>query len=85
MMNVKLREQADLAVQAHDMKENETRYIVKDLTTCYVVYKCVKCGKLHVSYCAEPDWNYCEKCGRKIIKGDDDNGNGSVNKSDGNT
>ena len=85
MMNVKLKEQADLAAQVHNMKENETRYIMKDLTTCYVVYECVKCGKLHVSYCAELDWNYCEKCGRKIIKGDDDNGNGSVNQSDSNT
>lgn len=84
-MTVKESEQADLAVQVHDMKENETEYVDIEITTCYVVYKCVKCGKLHVSYCAEHDWNYCEKCGRKIIKGDDDNGNGSVNKSNGNT
>lgn len=82
MMTVKKSEQADLAVRVHNMNDNETRYIMKNLTTCYVVYKCVKCGKLHVSYCAEPDWNYCEKCGRKIIKGDDLNGNGSITKSD---
>lgn len=67
------------------MKENETRYITKEVTFCDAVSECVKCGMLHISYCAEPDWNYCEKCGRKIIKGDEDNGNGSVNKSNSNT
>lgn len=82
MMNVKLREQADSVVQGFDMKENETRFKVHTVTTCCAVYECVKCGRLIDQYCADPDWNYCDKCGRKIIKGDDLNGNGSVAKSD---
>ena len=82
MMNVKLREQAALAVQVHNMSENETRYITKEVTFCDVVRECVKCGNLHISYCAEPDWNYCEKCGRRIIKESGNNGNGSVNQTD---
>lgn len=84
MMNVKLREQADLVVRVLDMDENETRYVVTELTTCYVIRKCIKCGRLRDFYCADPDFKYCDKCGRKIIEGDERVGNGVNNKINGN-
>lgn len=45
-----------------------TNYVVHELTTCSVTYKCEKCGYLHDAYCNEPNFNYCPNCGREIIK-----------------
>ena len=50
------------------MSENETVYKLISVTVVDAVYECVRCGRREVKYCADPDWNYCEKCGRKIIK-----------------
>ena len=83
MMTVKKSERVGLAVRVYNMNDNETRFKVHTLTTCYVVYECVKCGRLIEQYCADPDWNYCDKCGRKIIKVGDDNGNGINHKIHG--
>jgi len=83
MMNVKLREQVDLEARVLNMDENETRYDTVELTTCYVIRKCIKCGRLRDFYCADPDFNYCDKCGRRIIEGDVRNGNGINHKING--
>lgn len=84
MMTVKKSEQADLEVQVHNMDENETRYVTTELTTCYVIRKCIKCDRLRDFYCADHNFNYCDKCGRKIIKGDEKVGNGIDHKINSN-
>lgn len=62
------------------MNENETQYVTTELTTCYVIRKCIKCGRLRDFYCADHNFNYCDKCGRKIIEGDEKVGNGINHK-----
>lgn len=45
-----------------------TNYLVHELTTCSVTYKCEKCGYLHDAYCNEPNFIYCPGCSRRINK-----------------
>ena len=79
MMNVKLKEQADLVVRVHNMSDEEkvklqllknytTRMKMVNINTCEAVYECEKCGRRESIYCHDPDWNYCRKCGRVITK-----------------
>lgn len=57
------------------MSENETVYKLISVTVVDAVYECVRCGRREVKYCADPEWHYCAKCGRMIIKGIDCTGN----------
>lgn len=48
------------------MKE-ETFYETVGLTNSDIVKRCKECGRVRVFYCKDDEFNFCDKCGRKVV------------------